>query len=146
MTLVLLKTSIKHTTKQRKTKWTTKNCCHIYDFLFLSLYRHGMNKGISKQIQCVWASKELCPIFMVLIRVRIIIWREERRERGSRRKTEKMLRGEAKVILNKNYPISDPIVIVIKTSLSSCRQLQQRIHTTTQVLIRHPLTIFWGAY
>ena len=26
-----------------------------------------MNEGISKQIQCVWDSKDLCPIFMVLV-------------------------------------------------------------------------------
>ena len=63
----MTQTSIKHTTKQKKTKYTTESCCHVYDFLFLSLYRHLMNEGISKQIQCVWASKELGPIFMVLI-------------------------------------------------------------------------------
>ena len=26
----------------------------MYDFLFLSLYRHLINQGISKQIQCAW--------------------------------------------------------------------------------------------
>ena len=29
----------------------------MYDFLFLSLYRHVMKDGISKQNQCVWPPK-----------------------------------------------------------------------------------------
>ena len=39
----------------------------MYKFLFLSLYRHLINEGISKQIQWAWASRELCPFFMMLI-------------------------------------------------------------------------------
>ena len=49
-----------------------------------------MNEGISKLIQYMWAFKELSPIFMVLMQVIDIIWREggtgqERRERGEER-------------------------------------------------------------
>ena len=67
-----------------------------------------MNEGISKQIQCVWASKELSPIFMVLIQSNKHNLEEGRKgegERGEsgkkrRRKAEKMLRGETKLVLN----------------------------------------------
>ena len=56
-----------------------------------------MKEEISKQIQCVWTSKEL--FHGSDTKVINIIWREGGRG-GRKRKTEKMLRGETKVTLN----------------------------------------------
>ena len=53
----------------------------MYDVLFLSLYIHVMNEGISRQIRCVWDSQKQCPTFLVLMQKFNIVWRERGRER-----------------------------------------------------------------
>ena len=69
-----------------------------------------MNEGISKQIQCVWPPRSSVRSSWGGYKGINIISREvgrgrkerreERREERMRRKTEKMLKGNAKVILN----------------------------------------------
>ena len=58
----MAQTSIKHTIKQKKSN--QQKVAAVY--LIFHSY-HVMNEGISKQILCVYISKELFPTFTLLV-------------------------------------------------------------------------------